>query len=319
MGTLEGSASFDPGVVEELGSRIVANVQRAVKVDDAVLTNVLVALFAEGHLLIEDRPGVGKTALARPLARSLGGEFSRIQCTADLLPSEVLGWQLCRRDSGELRFQPGPVFTSVLVADELNRTPPRTQSALLECMAEGAVTVDRTTYPLPDRFFVVATQNPSSSAGTYPLPDSQLDRFLIRITLGYPDAAEECAIVAREDGHRALERMSAVAGAEDLLAARTAIQAVRLQDDVLRYLVELCRRTRESSDVEVGVSPRGAQALHRACRARAALRGRDFVIPDDVQQLALPVLAHRMSVQRGAVDAAAAVLGELLQTVGAPD
>lgn len=302
-----------------LGSRLVHAVSAVVLGKPEAVELTVTGLLAGGHVLIEDRPGVGKTLLARSVARALDLPYQRLQCTADLLPSDVLGSQVYLRDSGELRFQPGPVFTSVLVADELNRTPPRTQSALLECMAEGAVTVDRTTYPLPDPFFVVATQNPSSSAGTYPLPDSQLDRFLIRITIGYPDAAEECAIVAREDGHRALEEMSAVAGSEELLAARKAIQAVRLQDDVLRYLVELCRRTRESSDVEVGVSPRGAQALHRACRARAALRGRDFVIPDDVQQLALPVLAHRMSVQRGAVDAAAAVLGELLQTVGAPD
>jgi MoxR-like ATPase len=210
------------------------------------------------------------------------------------------------------------VFTAVLVADELNRTPPRTQSALLECMAEGSVTVDGETRQLPNPFFVIATQNPLTNAGTYPLPESQLDRFLMRITLGHPEADDEVEIVAREDGHQDLETIDAVADGATLIEARRAIDGIRLQHDLARYVVELARRTREAPEVTSGVSTRGAQALHRACRAHAWLRSRDHVIPDDVIELALPVLAHRIVV-RGGSDVAEAILAEIVHTVPSPD
>jgi MoxR-like ATPase len=303
----------------ELGSAVVDNVARVLLGKRDAIELAVTALLAGGHVLIEDRPGVGKTLLARAIARSLDLPYQRLQCTADLLPTDVIGAQIYARQTGELRFQPGPVFTSVLVADELNRTPPRTQSALLECMAEGSVTVDRHSHALPDPFFVVATQNPSTSVGTYPLPDSQLDRFLMRITLGYPDLDDELRIVAREDGHRGLDELRPVADADALRAARAAVQAVQLHAELLRYLVELCRRSRDSSDVALGVSTRGAQALHRACRARAAMQGRTFVVPDDVHQLAGPVLAHRLTVPGGNSDASLAVVAELLHAVASPD
>ncbi|MBK8976247.1 MAG: MoxR family ATPase [Planctomycetes bacterium] len=304
---------------DPLGARISACVGRVLLGKPEAIELAVTTLLAGGHLLIEDRPGVGKTLLARAIARSLDLPYQRLQCTADLLPVDVIGSQIYQPGAGELRFQPGPVFTSVLVADELNRTPPRTQSALLECMAERSVTIDRTTHRLPDPFFVVATQNPTAgSAGTYPLPDSQLDRFLMRIAIGYPDLGDELSIVAREDGHAALDTLTPVADASAILAARRAVDAVRLQDDLLRYLVELCRRTRESAEVAAGVSSRGAQFLHRASRAHAWLMGRDYVVPDDVQRLAIPVLAHRIAMQTGGSDAALALLTELVHGVPAP-
>ncbi len=305
-------------MTDRLGPRVAENISRVVLGKPEPIELTITALLAGGHVLIEDRPGVGKTLLARAVARSLDLPYQRLQCTADLLPVDVIGAQIYQPGSGELRFQPGPVFTSVLVADELNRTPPRTQSALLECMAEGSVTIDRETHRLPDPFFVVATQNPTTSAGTYPLPDSQLDRFLMRIQLGYPELDDELRIVAREDGHRTLEELQPVADADALRAARAAVSAVRMQDDLLHYLVELCRRTRQSPDVVAGVSSRGAQALHRACRARAWLHDRDYVVPDDIHRLSAPVLAHRLSLQSGGADAAQALLAELIHGVPAP-
>ncbi len=303
---------------ESLGARLAQNVGRVLLGKPAAIERTIVALLAGGHLLIEDRPGVGKTLLARAVARSLDLPCRRLQCTADLLPVDVIGAQVYEPDTGKLRFHPGPVFTAVLIADELNRTPPRTQSALLECMAESSVTVDGETHLLPEPFFVIATQNPATSAGTYPLPESQLDRFLMRITIGHPDAGDELQIVAREDGHRTLGAIGPVADAAALIAARGAVDAVRFQDDLERYVVELVRRTREVPDVVAGVSTRGAQALHRSCRARAAFRGRDHVVPDDVLDLALPVLAHRLSV-RGGSEVAEAIVAELLQSVPSPD
>lgn len=302
-----------------LGPALLQSVSQVILGKADAIGLAVTTLLAGGHLLIEDRPGVGKTLLARAIARSLDLPYQRLQCTADLLPVDVIGAQIYSQRTGELTFQPGPVFTSVLVADELNRTPPRTQSALLECMAEGSVTVDRSTMQLPDPFFVVATQNPSSSVGTYPLPDSQLDRFLMRITLGYPEVDDELLIVAREDGHRGLAAIRPVADADALRGARAAVHRVRCQDELLRYIVELCRRTRESADITHGVSTRGAQALHRASRAHAALHERDYVVPDDVRRLAAPVLAHRLTVPGTNGDAALAIVSELLHSVASPD
>ena len=275
-------------------------------------------LLARGHLLIEDRPGVGKTLLARALARCLDMPFQRVQCTADLLPADILGAQVYHPTSGEITFRPGPVFTSVLVADELNRTPPRTQSALLECMQERRVTIDRVTHSLPDPFFVVGTQNPMTFAGTYPLPESQLDRFLMRIRIGYPDAEHEIAIVGQDDGHERVLDLEPVGSVDELLATQAATKKVRVQRELVSYMVELAARTRNTPEVRLGVSTRGAQALHRACRARAVLMGRDYVVPDDVRELAPPVFAHRMTA-RGGDSAAEALLGEIVMAVAGPD
>ena len=277
----------------------------------------VVTLFAGGHLLIEDHPGVGKTLLARSLALALDLPFQRIQCTADLLPSDLIGAQIYHPRTGELTFREGPVFTSVLMADELNRTPPRTQSALLECMAERCVTIDRQTYSLPDPFFVVATQNPLSAAGTYQLPDNQLDRFLLRIQIGHLDPEHEIDVVAREDGHRHANENAPVASVEDLLTTRTAIDNVRCDRELVAFVVELANRTRSTPDILQGVSTRGAQALHRACRARAHVHGRDFVVPDDVRALLVPAWAHRLTPRAG--NNAESLLHEILAETPLPD
>ncbi len=284
--------------------------------DDAVELAVI-ALFAGGHVLIEDHPGVGKTLLAKSLAKALDLPFQRVQCTADLLPSDIVGAQVYQPKSGELTFRPGPVFTSVLLADELNRTPPRTQSALLECMAERRVTIDRTTHELPDPFFVIATQNPMTAAGTYALPENQLDRFLLCLQIGYLDAEHEVDVVAREDGHRLAEHTHPVATRADVLQARAQVDRVRCARELVAFMVELANRTRTSSDALQGVSTRGAQALHRACRARAFVHGRDFVVPDDVRALLIPAWSHRLTVRAGA--GADEVLQQILAETPLPE
>ena len=288
---------------------------------------IVTAFVAGGHVLIEDRPGVGKTLLARSMARALDLPFQRVQCTADMLPADILGGLVFVPGQTEPRFRHGPVFTNILLADELNRTPPRTQSALLECMAEQQISLDGETRPLPDPFFVIATQNPQPQAGTYTLPDSQLDRFLLRVRLGYPDAATEARIVASENGHASVANLAPILRGDSsghLRALRQAAFEVRLQDDLLAWIVELARATREHPEVEVGVSPRGAQALHRACRARAVVSGRNYVVPDDVLTLAEPVYAHRLLTTSEESDAgdrlvAESVLGEILERVPSPD
>jgi MoxR-like ATPase len=275
-------------------------------------------LLAGGHLLIEDHPGVGKTLLARTLAQALDLPFQRLQCTADLLPADVIGTQVYHPRTGELNFRPGPVFTAVLLADELNRTPPRTQSALLECMAERRVTIDRQSHELPEPFFVVATQNPMHAAGTYPLPENQLDRFLMRIRLGYPAPDREAAIVAQEDGHRAVAALQPVAGREDLLAARAAVDSVKVAPELITLMVELANRTRHLGETATGVSTRGAQALHRACRARAVCQDRDYVTPEDVRALLPAVWSHRLSA-RGGSEHAEALLQDVLHATRLPE
>jgi MoxR-like ATPase len=304
----------DPSHV--LAQRLQQSVGAALLGKTGAVDLAITTLFAGGHLLIEDRPGVGKTLLARALARALDLPFQRLQCTADLLPSDVLGGMVYHPGTGELTFRPGPVFTSVLVADELNRTPPRTQSALLECMQERRVTIERRTMPLPDPFFVIATQNPLAVAGTYPLPENQLDRFLMRIRIGYPEPEDERQAVAREDGFEGLDAAPPVATAAELRTAREAVRAVRVAPELVAHVVELAHRTRTHPHVRTGVSTRGAQALHRACRARAVVHGRDYVVPDDVQQLAVPVFAHRLGARGDG--AAETILRELLQLVPGP-
>jgi MoxR-like ATPase len=282
-----------------LAQKLIETIGVSLRGKDEAVELTIIALLAGGHVLIEDHPGVGKTLLAKSLAKALDLPFQRLQCTADLLPSDIVGAQVYQPKTGDLSFRPGPVFTSVLLADELNRTPPRTQSALLECMAERRVTIDRTTHPLPDPFFVVATQNPMTAAGTYPLPENQLDRFLLCVHIGYLDFEHEIDVVAREDGHRLAEDLTPVASRDDLVAARAAIDHVRCARELVAFMVELAHRTRTSADVLQGVSTRGAQALHRACRARAFVHHRDFVVPDDVRALLLPTWGHRLTTRAG--------------------
>ena len=255
---------------------------------------LLVGLLSGGHALVEDVPGVGKTTLAKALARSLELDFARVQCTPDLLPSDILGSNVLDPRDGTLAFHQGPVFTQILLVDETNRASPRTQSGLLEAMNEGQVTVDGTTHPLPSPFFVIATQNPVDYQGTYPLPVAQLDRFLVRIRMGYPDEDEELDVLFSRKDTDPLELVRPVASAAEVERLCTEVRDVRMEQDVARYLLSLVRDTRDHPEIALGVSPRGALALFRAAQARALLNGRSWVSPEDVQGLAAPVLAHRI-------------------------
>jgi MoxR-like ATPase len=276
----------------------IASIRRALATvmhgKDEVIDLLLVAVLAGGHVLIEDVPGVGKTTMAQALGRAFGGTFTRVQFTPDLLPTDILGAQVLNPKEGTFAFHRGPVFTNVLLADEINRASPRTQSALLEAMNESQATVDGVTYPLPQPFFVLATQNPVDYQGTYPLPEAQLDRFLLRIGVGYPLPADELKMLYSRQRDNPLLRVEAVCTREDLLALQKAAREVEVKEDVARYLLRIVARTRDHADLALGVSPRGALALFRATQARAMLAGRAYVTPEDVQALAAPVLAHRV-------------------------
>jgi len=278
--------------------RSVANVIRG---KDEAIDWTIAALLARGHVLIEDIPGVGKTTLAHALARSLHLAFSRIQFTSDTLPTDVIGVSLWRAEKGEFEFVPGPVFTNVMLADEINRATPKTQAALLEAMNERTVTVDKTRYRLREPFLVLATQNPVEYLGTYPLPESQLDRFLLRISLGYPSPGEELELLRRGGVEAELEAIQPVLDGSDLLQLQAQVREVRVLPSLLAYLLELVSRTRRHPALALGVSTRGALALHRACQALAMVEGRDYVIPDDVQRLAVPAMAHRVVLAGGEV------------------
>jgi MoxR-like ATPase len=273
---------------------MLTNIERVLIGKRATIELTLVALLCEGHLLLEDVPGVGKTTLARALAASLGGEFRRVQCTPDLLPSDISGITFFNQRLGEFSFRPGPIFANVVLADEINRATPRTQSALLEAMAERTVTIEGETMALPRPFLVLATENPIELEGTFPLPEAQLDRFLIRLSIGYPDEADEEAIFDRFGAHDPLAELGAVATPAELLVAATAARTVTLSAELRRYLTRLVRATRQHEAVELGASPRGTLALGRAAQALAALRGRDYVLPDDIKELVSATLAHRV-------------------------
>jgi len=279
-----------PNQLSELRTAIA----RVVRGKDEAIELALVALLARGHLLIEDVPGVGKTTLAQALARSFRCTFQRIQFTSDLLPSDVIGTSVYAPNTQEFEFKQGPIFANMVLADEINRTTPKTQSALLEAMNEAQVTVDNHTHPLPQPFFVLATQNPIEHHGTYPLPESQLDRFLLRIRMGYPARASEREIM-RRDGASALDALGgAVMDAADVLKLQEAVAHVRAEDALLDYALSIIERTRTDERILLGASPRASVMLHRAAQARAFLDGRDYLVPDDLKKLVVPVFAHRL-------------------------
>ena len=317
--TLEASPS---GTSNRAIQRLVEAVESVLLGQPRAIRLAVVALLADGHILLEDVPGTGKTTLARCLAEALGLDFGRIQFTADLLPADVLGLSIHEPGEG-FRFQPGPIFRDLVLADELNRTPPRTQSALLECMNEGRVSAEGQTHELPRPFFVIATQNPLEFAGTYPLPESQLDRFLVRIQLGYPEGKAEAEIL-RSRREASEPRLEPVIDRQELLSAMEEVRRVRIHDSILEYLLALLAATRQSRELELGASTRAGLALQRAAQAMAYLEGRDYCVPDDVQRLVVPVLAHRLvpagsSLEGGSAGASAAVLEDLLETVPVPD
>ncbi len=274
------------GIMEAMGRVIVGK--------DGVMELVVAALVAEGHILLEDVPGLGKTLMARSLAKAIGGSFRRVQFTPDLMPTDITGFNVYDQSSQEFRFRPGPVMANVLLADEINRTIPRTQSSLLESMGEGQITVDGTTMALPTPFFVIATQNPIELEGTFPLPEAQLDRFIMKIGLGYPTQDEELRILERFLIDDPQETLEAVASPEDIRAMQTARKRIGISQPVREYITGLVHATRSDSRVRYGSSPRGSLALMRVAQALAALRGRDYVLPDDIKELAIPVLGHRL-------------------------
>jgi MoxR-like ATPase len=277
-----------------------ANVESAVLGKQDTVRLAVVALLAGGHLLLEDAPGLGKTSLARALARSLGCRFTRLQFTPDLLPSDILGANVYRPNTGDFEFRPGPVFTNVLLADEINRTTPRTQSALLEAMSERQVSIEGETLPLPEPFLVIATQNPFEFEGTYPLPENQLDRFMMCLEVGYPDRETEREVFKRHRGGEPTDDLLAVTNAEEMIAMQRSVSDIRVDESISDYILDIVEATRNHPELALGVSTRGALTLYKAAQAMALLEERDFVIPDDVKQLCRPVLAHRV-VCRGAV------------------
>lgn len=277
-----------------LGTRIVNNISQVIVGKTSAIELLLVALLAEGHVLVEDLPGLGKTLLAKSLARSIGGTFKRVQFTPDLLPADITGFNVYNQQTGQFTYQPGPVMANVLLADEINRTIPRTQSSLLESMEERQVTVDGRTYPLPHPFLVLATQNPIELEGTFPLPEAQLDRFLLRIRLGYPEKNEEINILHRFQEKDPLAHLQAVTHPQEVVEMQQARKKIRVSQPIKEYITEIVRATRSHPALRFGASPRGSLGLMRAGQALALLRGRDYVLPDDIQELTLPILAHRL-------------------------
>lgn len=287
-------------VVQTIGERMLRNVQKVIVGKDREISLTLLGLLCEGHLLIEDVPGVGKTMLARAIARSVGCSFSRIQFTPDMLPSDVTGVSIFNQKTLEFEFRPGPIMAQIVLTDEINRATPKTQSALLEAMEERQITVDGVTYPMAQPFLVLATQNPIEYEGTFPLPEAQIDRFMMRIHLGYPSKENEIAVLDRQADHHPIIDLQQVVSVDELVEAQNAIRAVYVDDLVKKYIVDLVANTREHPDIYLGASPRGSLALFTASRAWAAFRGRDYVLPDDVKLLAEPTLAHRLIVSPSA-------------------
>jgi MoxR-like ATPase len=309
---------LDPPAVAALAQRLSENISRAVKVPEGALRNVIVALLAEGHVLIEDYPGVGKTALARALARSIDAEYARVQCTADLLPADVVGTNVYNQRESRFEFRPGPIFANVVLVDEVNRASPKTQSGLLECMQERHVTVDVATHELARPFMVIATQNPIEYEGTFPLPEAQLDRFMVLLRLGYPSAADEADMLADHAAHDRVMDLEAVTDVGEILAAQQSVAQVHTSSALRRYVVAVLERTRSDGRTELGASPRAGLMLLKAAKALAALEGRDHALPDHVQALAPTVLTHRLLLAPDAVGVERAdVVREALERVPA--
>jgi MoxR-like ATPase len=307
--------------VQHISAAVINNVERAIVGKGREVHLVLVALLCRGHVLIEDVPGVGKTVLAKAIARSIGCTFKRIQFTPDLLPSDVTGVSVFNQQLSTFEYRPGPVVAQIVLADEINRATPKTQSALLEAMEESQITVDGQTHALPQPFVVLATENPIEYEGTFPLPEAQLDRFLVRLSLGYPGRSSEIDILTRQQHAHPLDSLEQVVTVEDLLGAQSDIKQVHVDTLIKEYIVDLVEATRRHDDIYLGASPRGSLGLYQSSRAWAALQGRDFVIPDDVKDLAEPTLAHRMIVSPAArmkgIDSRS-VVREILATVPVP-
>ncbi|MCB8920696.1 MAG: MoxR family ATPase [Ardenticatenaceae bacterium] len=283
-------------MIAETAATLRENIKKVIVGKDEVIDLALIAMLCEGHLLLEDVPGTGKTTLAKTIAASLGCTFHRVQFTPDLLPSDVTGIYYYNQKAQEFEFRPGPIFAQILLADEINRATPRTQSSLLEAMQERQVTVDIATHQLERPFLVLATQNPIELEGTFPLPEAQLDRFLMKISLGYPNAAQENDILLRFERKDPLDTLGKVVEPAEILQMQEQVRAIRVEESVRHYIVNVCRATRDHEDIELGASPRATMALYRTCQALAAIRGREFVIPDDVKTMAPHVLTHRLMV-----------------------
>ncbi len=283
-------------MIAETAQRLRENIQKVIVGKDEIINLAMIAILCEGHLLLEDVPGTGKTTLAKTIAASLGCTFRRVQFTPDLLPSDVTGIYFYDQKQQEFVFRAGPIFAQILLADEINRATPRTQSSLLEAMQERQVTVDIATHKLERPFLVLATQNPVELEGTFPLPEAQLDRFLMKIAIGYPNAEQENEILLRFERNDPLDTLEKVIEPEDIITMQAEVRTIRVEESVRNYIVNVCRATREHEDIELGASPRATMALYRTCQAIAAIRGRDFVIPDDVKTMAPFVLTHRLMV-----------------------
>lgn len=311
-----------PSPLHALVQSLEDNIAQAILGKKSAIRLALVALLAEGHLLIEDAPGVGKTSLSKALAFSLGCKFTRLQFTPDMLPSDILGGSVFLPNKGEFEFRPGPIFTQILLADEINRTTPRTQSALLEAMMERQISIEGKTYPLDRPFFVLATQNPYEFEGTYPLPENQLDRFMICMDIGYPDKTAEKAVLLTHRLGEPVDRLKAVVSIDQVLALQAAVREVRMDDSISDYILEIVHRTRSNNELTVGVSTRGAITFSRAVQSHAFVEGREYVIPDDVKQMMLPVLSHRVvcagMLREGQRKRAQAVLQQLVDRIPVP-
>jgi len=308
-------------VVQGLADRLIENVEKVIVGKTEVIRLTVIGLLCQGHLLIEDVPGTGKTMLAKSLARSIGGTFNRIQFTPDMLPSDVTGVSMFNQKTAEFEYRPGPVMANIVLTDEVNRATPKTQSALLEAMEERQVTVDGVTHLSPSPFMVLATQNPIEYEGTFPLPEAQLDRFLMRISIGYPSPSEEIRMIEAQQISHPVDSLQQAVSIEELREAQSAVRHVTVTAEMKRYILELVTATRRHEDVYVGASPRGSLALFRSAQARASVAGRDFVVPDDVKALAVPTLAHRLIVGSAArvrdVDTRA-IIQEILHSLPVP-